>query len=253
MTEQLSGDIFTVFLMFCRIGGCVMFAPGLGSLRIPMQVRLFVTIGLTAALSPVLTPALAEAVHSASSEQRVIMIFTETLTGSAIGLMARFFFFALQFAATAISSFIGLAGIPGIPLEDSDTGSPLSTLISSAAVVLIMYMGLHIEMLKGVMESYSVIPLRPELEISALTANLLKSATETWLLALRLCGPFLLYGIVVNFALGLGNRFAQQISVYHATTGAVILGGLLLLYLVWIDWILIFIDAYQAWLYAGGF
>lgn len=253
MTEPRAEDSFVLFLLFCRIGGCVMFAPGLSSLRIPVQVRLFVTIGITAAISPVLFAELSDAVRAASPNQRVFMIFSETLVGSAIGLMARFFLMALQFAATAISNFIGLAGIPGIPLEDADTGSPLATLVSSTAVVLIMTMGLHIEMLKGVIDSYNVIPIGQQFPINALTSNLVKAVAETWLLALRLCGPFLLYGIVVNFALGLGNRFAQQISVYHATTGAVILGGFLLLYLIWIDWILIFLGAYQAWLQAGGF
>ena len=85
------------------------------------------------------------------------MIPTETLIGAAIGLMARFFFLALQFAATAISNFIGLAGIPGIPLEEGDTGSPLATLVSSAAVMIIFAMGLHIELLSAIIDSYEVL------------------------------------------------------------------------------------------------
>ena len=85
------------------------------------------------------------------------MIIKETLVGAAIGLMARFFFLALQFAATAISNFIGLAGIPGVPLEEGDTGSPLATLVSSAAVMLVFAMGLHIELLTAIMDSYRVI------------------------------------------------------------------------------------------------
>jgi flagellar biosynthesis protein FliR len=56
----------------------------------------------------------------------------------------------------------------------------------------------------------------------------------------------------VNFALGMGNRFAVHLSVYHATTGVVILGGFLLLYMIWIDWILMFTGSYQAWLMRGG-
>ena len=77
--------------------------------------------------------------------------------------------------------------------------------------------------------------------------------SEAWLLALRLASPFLLYGVTVYFALGLGNRFAKQVSMYHATTGAVILGGFLLFYAVWMDWILTFVSRYQSWLMAGGF
>jgi hypothetical protein len=33
----------------------------------------------------------------------------------------------------------------------------------------------------------------------------------------------------------------------------VILGGLMLAYLIWADWMSIFLDAYQSWLQRGGF
>ena len=50
-TFHASTLIFTVFLLFCRIGGAMMIAPGLGNTQIPMQVRVFVAIGVTLALS----------------------------------------------------------------------------------------------------------------------------------------------------------------------------------------------------------
>jgi flagellar biosynthesis protein FliR len=253
MTENLENGILVVFLLFCRIGGCVFLAPGFSSPRVPMHVRLFVCLGVTAAVSPMLMTEIAGTLNRIPEEQRLLLILNETLIGSAIGLMARIFLLALQFSATAISNFIGLSGIPGIPLEEGDTGSPLATLVSSAAVMLIFTLGLHVELLKAVIDSYTVMPLGTPAPVAALLSNLLRTLTETWLLALRLSGPFLLYGVVVNFALGMGNRFAQQISMYHATTGAVILGGFVLLYMLWIDWILVFTDTYQSWLLQGGF
>ena len=245
--------IFALFLQFCRIGGCILFAPGLSSPRVPVQVRLFAVLGLTAALAPLLQGELIKALEGVSGEERVYMILSETIIGAAIGLMARFFFMALQFAATAISNFIGLAGIPGVPLEEGDTGSPLATLVSSAAVMLIMTMGLHIELLRAVVESYGVIPPGAPLPVQALTTSMVETAAQTSMLALRLAAPFLVYGVIVNFALGVGNRFAQQLSVYHATTGVVMLGGFLLLYVIWIDWMLIFTSSYEGWLMQGGF
>ena len=245
--------ILALFLQFCRIGGCILFAPGLSSPRVPVQVRLFAAIGLTAALAPLLQGDLIEVLDGVPGEARVFMIISETVVGAAIGLMARFFFMALQFAATAISNFIGLAGIPGVPLEEGDTGSPLATLVSSAAIMLIMTMGLHIEMLEAIIDSYGVIRPGAPLPVQALTTSMVEVIAETSLLALRLAAPFLVYGVIVNFALGVGNRFAQQLSVYHATTGVVMLGGFLLLYVIWMDWMLIFTGAYQGWLLQGGF
>ena len=246
-------QLFALALLFCRIGGCLLFAPGLSSPRVPVQVRLFAALALTPALAPLLQGEVMKALAALPRAEHVYLIFTETLTGSAIGLMARFFLLALQFAATAASNFIGLSGIPGVALEEADTGSPLATLVSSAAVMMIFVMGLHIELLKALIESYQVIVPGAGLPMKALARNLTTAVAETSMLALRLAAPFLVYGVIVNFALGLGNRFAQQLSVYHATTGVVILGGFLLLYVMWMDWMLAFTGAYQAWLVEGGF
>lgn len=253
MSTAFEDQMVSLFLLFCRIGGCLLFAPGFSSPRVPVNIKLLAALGLTAAVFPLLIPELSLKLASVSRDQRILLILHETLTGSMIGLMARVFLLALQFAATAIANFIGLSGIPGIPLEEGDTGSPLATLVSTAAVSLMFSLGLHIEVLKAIIDSYAVIPLGTALPFEALLASLLRTVSEAWLLALKLTGPFLLYGVIVNLALGLGNRFAQQVSIYHATTGSVMLGGFLLFYLVWVDWSLVFIDAYRTWLVQGGF
>lgn len=253
MTGIPETPIFGLALMFCRIGGCMIIAPGFSSPRVPVPVRLFTAFAVTAALSPLVLPDILRDLEAIPSENHGFLLPRELASGILIGLLARCFFLALQFSATAISNFIGLTGIPGIPLEEADTGSPLGTLVSTAAVTVVFAAGLHIELLKAVIESYSVLPLGGMLEAEAFLANLILTLSETWLLALRLAAPFLLYGVVVNFALGMGNRFAPQVSMYHSTTGIVMLAGFLLFYLIWVDWGIIFLDAYRSWLLEGGF
>lgn len=253
MTTVLETQILGVVLLFSRMGGCIILAPGLSSPRVPVHVRLFMAIGVTFALAPLMMQDVVERLISTPAHQHVLLILQETLFGLLIGFLARCFFLALQFAATAVSNFIGLAGIPGIPLEEGDTGSPLATLTSTAGILIVFTLGLHVELLRAVIDSYAVLPIGQAVTAELALSNVLSTITETWLLALRLAGPFLLYGVIVNFALALGNRFAQQISVYHATTGAVMLGGFLLLYLIWLDWIMVFAGAYSSWLMEGGF
>jgi flagellar biosynthesis protein FliR len=253
VTPELETAAFSVFLVFCRIGGCMLFAPGLSSARIPMQIRLLVSLGVTLSLSPMLNPDIAEAVQATSPGVRPILIVREIMAGSIIGLMGRFFLLALQFAATAIANMIGLAGIPGVPMEEMEAGSPLATLASTSAVMIILTMGLHIEMLGAVMDSYKVIAVGTPLQPDVLLVNLMKTMSETSMLALRLAAPFIAYGLLVNVTIGLANRFTPLISVYHVTTGGVMLGGFLLLYMMWNDWMLLFISAYEAWIMRGGF
>lgn len=253
MTPALESMVFTVFLIFCRIGGCVLFAPGLSSSRIPVQIRLLLALGITLAISPLLFAAIAERISIVAPASRPALILEEIIIGSVIGLMARFYLLSLQFAATAVSSMIGLAGIPGVPMEEFDAGSPLATLASTAAVMLILVMNLHLEMLRAIIDSYDVIAVNAFPQSGALLNNVMNVIAETTVLALRLAAPFIAYGVVVNIALGMANRFTPHISIYHATTGAVMLGGFLLLYLLWQDWLTLFLGSYQAWLLRGGF
>ena len=50
--------VLLVFLLFCRIGGCLMLMPGISSARVPAQVRLFIALAVTLALAPLLEPTL---------------------------------------------------------------------------------------------------------------------------------------------------------------------------------------------------
>ncbi|MCC2104427.1 MAG: flagellar biosynthetic protein FliR, partial [Hyphomicrobiales bacterium] len=60
-------DQFTLvagFLVFCRIGTCLSFAPGFSSPRIPVRLRLLIAIGLTIALCPPILESFATASRS---------------------------------------------------------------------------------------------------------------------------------------------------------------------------------------------
>jgi flagellar biosynthetic protein FliR len=253
MSGWTDAHVLAAIAIFCRIGGCLSFAPGLSSPRVSMSFRLLLALTITAALTPLVWADALAATQEISPSQWPWLILSEIMAGSAIGLMARCFILALQFAGTAAANLVGLSGIPGIPLEDTESGSPLASLASVSAIVLIMHLGLHIELLDAIVDSYRVIPPSEIMPIDICFKGLLDVIAEVWRLALQLSAPFIAYAILVNFALGLANRFAQQISVYHATTGAVIVGGVMVAFLVWTDWMIIFLDAYQYWLRNGGF
>ena len=253
MNPSLEMAGFAVFLIFCRVGGCFLFAPGMSSARIPMQIRMLVAVALSLALAPLLYDTVRQGAVAIGVAQRPLLIGRELLIGLSIGLVGRFFLLAFQFAATLISNLIGLAGIPGVPIEEAESGSALATFASTAAVMILFGLGLHIEMIGAIVDSYQAMPLTLGLRPEWLLRNAADALSETSYLALRLSAPFVAYGVVVNVAIGLANRFAPHISIYHATTGAVMLGGFMLLYILAGDWLSAFLDAYRSWLLRGGF
>jgi len=251
MIDMLLGFGAVTFLLFCRLGSCVMLLPGYGSARVPGQVRLMIALALSASLVPLLHGTILPAVHDLDDGQRLLIVINEVVTGSIIGLMGRAFLLALQFSATLTVNTIGLAGIPGQPLDDAEALPTLATLLSLAAVALLMASGLHLEVLRAVIESYAALPVGPNLDAGAIVDRLLATLRDTSLLALRLASPFAVYGVTVNVALGLANRFAPQISIYFPLMGAVTIGGLLLLQVLGADYLAVFLDAYRSWIVNG--
>lgn len=253
MTGTLEHVGFSIFLLFCRIGGCVMFAPGLASQRVPVQFRVLLSVVLSVSLMSLLSADIGGRVAGMTADAKLAAIVSETGIGAFIGVMARLFLLAVQFAATAAAASIGLAGIPGVPIDDAEAGSPLSALAGLAASAVVVALDLHVEVVMAVVESYRIWPVGSAWIGEWSLSSGVRTLSETSLLALRLASPFLAFGIVVNMAVGLANRFSPQIAVYYTTTGVVMIAGLALFWLSLPDWFQLFADSYGSWLRLGGY
>lgn len=63
-----------------------------------------------------------------------------------------------------------------------------------------------------------------------------------------MASPFVIYGTIVNLAIGLANKLTPTIPVYFISLPFVLFGGLLLLYLTGRELVLQFSIAFAAWL-----
>ena len=81
------------------------------------------------------------------------------------------------------------------------------------------------------MNSYDI--WRPGVKLSADVAlsQLAGRLSEAFVLTLRITSPFIVYSVVVNFAVGLINKLTPAIPVYFISVPFVMFGGFLLLYL----------------------
>lgn len=242
---------FAAFTVFCRVGSAMMFMPALGSARLPMQVRLMIAIAVSLALAPMLHGRIQEMLSGFGEGQRLYVVGNEIVTGTAMGLMARFFLLALQFSATTTANAIGLAGVPGQPVDESEALPPLTNLLSVAGVMVLITAGMPEEMLKAVAQSYESLPLSIGIDAQWFVEHLLAVLTDTTLLALRLSGPFIVYGVVVNVAMGLANKFTPQVQMYFASLGLVTMGGLLLLYFSERQLLHVLAESFTNWLAAN--
>ncbi|KJC38377.1 flagellar biosynthesis protein FliR [Bradyrhizobium sp. LTSP849] len=248
MINGLADNVLATFIVFCRIGGCLMLVPGYSSVNIPPQIRLFVALVTTFALAPILVAILKPLVDNAPPLTLASLIGTELLVGSVIGLGGRVFFLALQTMATVMASAIGLSNIPGTPVGDTDSAPALVPLIMVAVTTLFFMTDLHWQVLRGLMNSYDV--WRPGEKLSSeMALNQLESRlSQAFVLTLRITSPFIVYSVIVNLAVGLINKLTPAIPVYFISVPFVLFGGFLLLYLTSDELLTQFMLGLSSWL-----
>jgi flagellar biosynthetic protein FliR len=242
----ISTSILAIFLIFCRVGTCMMVAPGYSRSNIPVQVRLFLAINVTLMLFPLLEAIVRPVVEGAATSAIIRLIFSELTIGLTIGLTARVFFSALETMATFIASAIGI-GTAGV-VDDGEHVPALVPLITLSAAVLFFLTDQHWELLRGLISSYRIWLPATGISVADGVAQLLDHLSQAFTLALRVASPFVIYAVIVNFAIGLANKLTPAIPVYFISIPFVLLGGLLLLYFSSHEIVLQFSIAFAAWL-----
>ncbi|WP_036483603.1 flagellar biosynthetic protein FliR [Nitratireductor basaltis] len=226
----LNTAILTAFLAFCRIGACFLFLPGLGSARVPMQVRLFVAVGASLALTLPLWDAIAP--HVGTSPTRLLfLIGSELLIGALIGLVARFYLLSVQFIAAAIAMMSGFGmAAGGIAIEENEPQPAIAAIISFSALLLLFVLDFHHAVVQALAASYRVAPVDALFNAQTALIDLTDTLAESFFIMLRLGSPYLAYAILVNLAIGLLNKLTPQIPIYFISLPFVIAGGLVLTY-----------------------
>ena len=251
MTQVTSEILLGIFLIFCRVGGCLLIAPGFSSNRIPLQVRLFIALTTSLALAPVLLGKVQDGVTTQIPATMLVSIGSELLTGLLIGLLARVYFLALQTMLSAVAMALGLGGMPGTPIDEAEPLPPISSFIMMAATAILFLSDLHWELYRGLVASYARLPMGEGFGMRLSLTQLVDQIGVAFILALRISSPFIVYSVIVNLAVGLTNKLAPQIPVYFLATPFVMIGGLLVMYFAAHDYVLLFMEAFSTWLRNG--
>ena len=229
MITDPEGTVLAMFVAFCRIGACFMVLPGFSSARIPVMVRLLMAAAVAMAILPVLWDTIYPKV-SGNDYAYIHLVVGETLIGTMYGLIPRLYVLGLQFAGSAISMSIGFNS-PGAPDVIEDTAeNQLTNMISFGGLLLLFMLDFHHVILRALIDSYGLMPLGGFPDVQKMLITLTDTLGATFLLMLRLASPFIIFGIMFNFSIGLINKLAPQIPIYFISTPYLLMGGLLLLY-----------------------
>ena len=227
--DQLYGWINAFLWPFFRIAGLLGTAPLLGESSIPVRLK----VGFAALVAVAITPALGPLPQVPTGSFAGLMIAVQqVLIGTAMGLVMRIVFAAVQTAG----EFIGLQmGLSFASFFDPATGANtavLARIMNIVAMLVFLALNGHLIMLGGLVHTFDVLPI----QIGGLDSNgwgvLLEWSSQVMVSGMLLALPLIIVLLTINLALGILNRTAQQLSVFAVGFPISLMTGLVLLTIV---------------------
>lgn len=250
MIDDPQGTVLALFVVLCRVGGCMMVLPGFTSARLPVMIRMLTAMAVAMALLPLLW----DTIYPRVSGDRVTFIFlivNELAVGVMYGMLARFFTLGLQFTGTVITLMIGFNSPPAPDVLEDTAENQLTNMISFAGLMVLFALDFHHIVFRAVIDSYSSMPPGALFSSQKSLITLTDTLDQTMHIMLRLASPFVLYGLMFNLSIGLINKLAPQIPIYFISTPYLLMGGLFMLYLSVAALLRLFANAFPG-VFIGG-
>jgi len=105
---------------------------------------------------------------------------------------------------------IGLTSVFAGPIEENEPLPAIATLITLTATALIFFTDLHWEVLRGLVASYSALPVSGLFDARFDLVQVSDCLTKSFLVSLRISSPFIVYALIINCAIGLAGKLVQS-------------------------------------------
>jgi flagellar biosynthetic protein FliR len=234
----------TVMLFFCRITSFFVVAPLFSYKTVPNTFK----IGLAAFVTFLTFTAEGTGHPVPLDAQYILLLIREVLIGLLLGLVAMFFFSAVQAAGSFMDTQIGF-GIANIIDPMTGVSSPLlGNFKFMVAIMLFLSFDGHHYFLQAIMESYRWVPLDNHLFEEAAKGSisdfLVRSLGSVFAISFQLAFPIVASMFLTDLGLGLLTRVSPQFNVFVVGVPLKILLGLLMLAVLFPTFISLFHDLF---------
>ncbi|MDO8299534.1 flagellar biosynthetic protein FliR [Lacisediminimonas sp.] len=218
--------LVSAVLLAIRLGMVLVMTPALGSLRIPVQVRVLMVLSFSALLAGL--PGMASASLPADPLSLLLAACNEVVWGGmlAFGLLAAFAAFMTAGRLLDLQIGFGLASL--LDPATRSNAPLLGVVLNLFATAWFLASGLHHAVLRALAHSLTVIPLGAP--VTAIPADaILGHFGLMFTLGLVLVGPIALVLLLIDIAMSITVRMLPQANVFLLSTGVKIMAGLSML------------------------
>jgi flagellar biosynthetic protein FliR len=215
-------------LVLARIGPLFLLAPIFSSRMIPARARGVAAVALAIGMAPVAMAGIDKKVPTDVFALAELMA-KEALIGLAFAFAVAVVFNALSIAGSFLDTLVGFSMGS---LVDPITGSQspvLSQFYGLVGVMIFIAIGGDGWMIKGLAETYDLVPLLAFPSLGALVGGANAAFVNIFVSALQIAAPVLIAVTITDAAFGIVSRVSPQMNVFAVGMPAKIIVAILLL------------------------
>lgn len=203
-------QIATFLLVLARVGGIFTSGPVFGNANVTPMVR----VAIALCLAFVFLPMAHFDASNLESASYALAVVKEALVGVIMGFLVSLLFTAIQMAGAFIDLEIGFGFASVVDPMSKQNNAVIGQLQNLAATLLFLAINGHHLMIRGLADSFSVLPLG-QMSLSAETASgIAQSFAVIFLAALKIGAPVVGAIFLTDVSLGILSRTVPQLNVF---------------------------------------
>lgn len=214
-------------LILIRSLGIISTAPIYGSLNIPIQVKIGLSLIIALLIQPFIPPYL---VQLDKLNVYLVLVAQELSIGLVLGMVGRFFFAIIHFAGELAGFLMGFSVASVFDPQTQQQISIISQFQNIIATLVFLLFDAHHQVIEAIIYSYEVIGPGKVILAQPLFAEIIKLTADVFTIGLQIGAPLVVSMMVANISLGLLSRAVPQINIYVVSFILPILMGLIFIF-----------------------
>lgn len=220
--------IVTFLLVLARVGGIFTVAPIFGNANVAPMVR----VAIAACLAFVFLPMANYNAANLDILAFVLVVGKEVLIGLIMGFLASLMFSAIQMAGSFIDLQIGFGFASIVDPMTKQQNAVIGQLYNLAATLLFLAINGHHMMLRGLADSFTVMPLGAMNMTAQASADMIGLFSVIFISALKISAPIVGAIFLTDVSLGILSRTVPQLNVFIVGLPAKLAVGLMVIIIV---------------------
>lgn len=205
--------VILFILVLARVGGIFFASPLLSNNAIPNTVKIMIVVGMTLMLMTLFPESVVKPLTTQVG--LMIAIIQELTIGLILGMVANLVILGIQMGGELIGGQIGFSAAAMLDPALNNSASVVSSFFVILASLMFLQMDGHHVVMAALSKSFDILPLAHGFNLDV-GRGFLEAFIKVFLIAVKLCAPFLVVMTLLNVIIALLSKLAPQMNIFFS-------------------------------------